>query len=537
MLDLALIRAEPARVKAALARRGVAPEAVDTILDLDSRAAARTEARESLRQRRRRVSEEVARLRRLGADTSDLEALGRRTGDELAAVEAQAADLQDRRNHALLALPNLPKTDVPDEPPAPDAGPAPPSHAHDADAGESVPAEDAQKARQAASAPAAAGAGYAQASPISPPWLKPFPPLPHWNLLAILGLAAPAEIPGLGRGFGVWRDRGARLLRALVNFMLDVHTREFGCEEVRVPSLTTRGALTWSAHLPTLEGKMYALAPDDAAGAAAPPLPGHDAAAGEAMPGGNAPQAGRPTDSTSAGRDRPRRPPATDLLLAPRAEPNLAALYAGQTLSAASLPIRLVAAATAFRREAGSAGAESRGLIRLHEFDTVELYTLCRPDQDEEELQRAVRAAETILERLQVPHRRRLRAAPLLSHAAAKTVDLEVWAPGLPGGPDAPAPSPRPDKGGRAASATEGGAAAGRGRWLPVAAISTFTDYQARRTATRFRDAAGHARLVHTVGGAAVALPHLVAAILENGQDSGGTVRFPEALAPYIGEA
>jgi seryl-tRNA synthetase len=192
----------------------------------------------------------------------------------------------------------------------------------------------------------------------------------------------------------------------------------------------------------------------------------------------------------------------SEFFLAPRAEPHLANLYAGEILDAARLPIRLACAGSAFRREAGG----GRGLLRLHQFDTVELYVFASADQEEEELARAVRAAETILERLGVPHRRNLRPAPRLSHAAAKTIDLEVWAPGMK-------------------------------EWLAVAALSTFTDYQARRTDTRYRDAGGRARLVHTLGGAAVALPHLVAALLENGQEADGSVRLAPVLAPYFGAA
>jgi len=162
-----------------------------------------------------------------------------------------------------------------------------------------------------------------------------------------------------------------------------------------------------------------------------------------------------------------------------------------------------VAAGSAFRRTVGSHGGGKGGLLRLHEFPTVEVYSVCRPDRSDEELAHAVESAETILARLELPYRRVLRPAPRLSHAAARTVDLEVGAPGT-------------------------------GRWLEVAAISNFTDYQARRTGTRYRDGHGRPRFVHTVGGAAVAVPRLVAALLENGQQADGTIRVPEALVPYV---
>jgi seryl-tRNA synthetase len=420
MLDVALIRAEPARVRAALARRGVPPEAVDAVVELDAQAAGRIEVREALRIRRRRISEEIAKGKGSAPFSApardDLMELGREVAAELAAVEADLADLEARRLQAIYALPNLPATDTPEA------------------------CTEVNNTR-----------GLTPAARITT-----VSSLHHADLIELLGLAVAAEAPGPGRGFLIWRGQGARLVRALTAFMLDIHTREFGCEEIRAPAITTRAALTNSAHLPLLEGKMYAVATD------------------------------------------------AELFLAPRAEPALANLYADKTLDAARLPIRLVSAGPAFRREASAGGAAGRGLIRLHEFDTVELYAFARPDQDDEELARAVRAAETILTRLEVPFRRRLRAARDLSHAAAKTIDFEVWAPGC-------------------------------NLWLPVAAISSFTDYQSRRTATRYRDVAGRTRFVYTLGGAAVALPHLVAALLENGQEADGSVRLAPALAPYFG--
>ncbi|MBM4019889.1 MAG: serine--tRNA ligase [Planctomycetes bacterium] len=450
MLDLALIRSEPERVTRALARRGVAADAVEAVLDLDERWTERQEVREALRLRRRRAAEEVARARTEGRTSEPFEAAGRQVAEELAQVERQAAALEAARAQALLALPNLPATDAP--PDAPE--------------------------------PAAEAAGHHQA-PTPPPWPKPFPPLHHADLVATLGLAATAG--SAGHGFIVWRGRGARLIRALTDFMLDVHTREFGFEEVRAPAPATREALFGSAHLPLLAGKIYRV---DAA-----PLAG-DAAKPEEQRGAGAP-----------------------LFLAPRAEPHLAGLYAGQVLDASRLPVRLVAAGPAFRREAGGGGAAARGLVRLHQFDTVELYIFAAPEQGEEELARAADAAEAIPARLGLPHRRRPRAARALSHAAAKTIDIDVWSPGM-----------------RAEQRADGTRASSEGTWLPVAAISAFTDYQARRTNTRYRSASGRARLVHTLGGAAVALPHLVAALLESGQEADGSVRLPPALAGYVGQ-
>jgi len=527
MLDLALVRAEPARVKAALARRGVPPERVDAAVDLDRRWSARQEVREALRTRRRQISSEVARRKTAqdaggggGPETlsvSDLIRAGRQVARDLQAVDHSMGDLAARREAALLALPNLPASDVPDSPPDLD--------------------------------------------PTGPPWPKPFPPLPHWDLMEMLGLAGSAGASA-GSGFLLWRGQGARLVRGLVRFMLDVHVGE-GREEVLAPPVATRWALTGSAHLPTLEEKLYRVVEPGRAGEHAErrggsPHPPRDA-----------------QDERGRSGDRPRNTAArradacdADLYLAPRAEPHLAALHAGEVLEAGSLPHRLVAAATALRRESHGGGAAGRGLLRLHAFPTVEVYTLCRPAESEAELASAVDAAETILERLGVAHRRRVRAATELSHAAARTVSLDVWCPGLPAEEYGGVPgddtekrggSPHPPRDGQGARGPYGSrnrgdcgapglasrpghttqptAAGPRGRWVEVSALSSFTDYQARRADTRFRAPDGRARLVHTVGGAAVAAPRLIAALLETGQEADGSVRLPAALEPYVGTA
>ncbi len=431
MLDLAVLRAEPARVKAALARRGAWAEAVDAAVDLDRRWCARQDVREALRTRRRRISDEVARRKTegtpegdAGAEAPDLVRAGREVARDLKAVDRAMRDLAARREAALLALPNLPGTDVPDAPP--------------------------------------------DLAPSGPVWPHGFPPLPHWDLAEMLRLTEPAA--GAGSGFLLWRGAGASLVRGLVRFMLDVHAGEGKREEVLAPPVATREALTASAHLPTLGAMLYEI----------------DATGGE-----------------------------NDLFLAPRAEPHLATLYAGEVPEAGRLPVRLVAAATALRRTPHGGGAEGRGLLRLAAFPTVEVYTLCPPEASDDELERALAGAETILERLGVTHRRRVRAATELSHAAARTVSLDAWCPGLPA-------EEEKDE---------------RGRWVEVAALSSFTDYQARRGGIEYQGEDRRTRLVHTVGGAAVAVPRLVAALLETGQQADGSVRLPAALETYVGTA
>jgi len=485
MLDLALVRSEPARVQAALGRRGVPPDAVETVVDLDRRWSARHEMRETLRTRRRQISREVDR-RRAGADAvarpadagPDLVRVGRDVARDLKAVDHAMADLASRRQAALLALPNLPATDVPLAPPAVEAA--------------------------------------------GPPWRRPFPPLAHWDLLEMLHMAEPAGASA-GRGFLLWRGEGARLVRGLIAFLLDAHTADHGRDEVRAPPLATRGALTGSAHLPTLEGMLVEVVD-----------PSRDRSLTLA--------AGAGAEEKRGGSPHPPRE--ADLYLSPRAEPHLAALYANTVVAEPDLPVRLVAAGTAFRRDSRGGGAAGRGLLRLRAFPTVEVYTLCRPAESDAELDAAVADAEGLLGRLGLACRRRVRAATNLSHAAARTVSLDVWCPGLPergaeppfepgaaGGLPASAPrhsasfeAPQPERSGDPS-----------GQWVEVAALSSFTDYQARRVGARYRDAAGRVRHVHTVGGASVALPRLIAALIETGQEADGSVRLPPALAGHVG--
>ena len=478
MLDSRLIRAEPARVRAGLARRGAPADALDRTLELDTQWAARDLVAETLRLRRRRISEEIARAKTAGEPTDDLERLGLQIAEELRRARRDLARLDAERRLALLDLPNLPAPEVPEET----------TVLH-----ETPPRARCGLVRRSPKGEAGSGG------------------MTHWDLIRMLDLAQTAAGHGsprrareasAGRGFLIWRGQGARLLRALAAFMLDVHARDFGYEEVRCPSVATREALEGSAHLPGLEEKMYALSEP---GAEAPGQP--QSAVARATAGEHRRPLPRSAHSEPRAEARGETGSAvaraSALFLAPRAEPHLANLFRGQVLDAGALPARFVASGPAFRREADHGGAAGRGLLRLHEFPTVEVYAFCRPQESEAELARAVEAATKILALLEVPHRRLLRGARSLSHAAAKTIDLEVWA-------------------------------AGAEQWLGVAALSSFTDYQARRTETRYRGADGKPRLVHTVGGAAVAIPHLVAALVENGQEADGSVRLPAALRPYM---
>ena len=280
---------------------------------------------------------------------------------------------------------------------------------------------------------------------------------PHWEIgeaLGILDLARGAKVAG--SGFIVFRGLGARLQRALMNFMLDLHTREFGYEEVWVPLLVNRAAMVGTGQLPKFEDDMYALR-DDA------------------------------------------------LFAIPTAEVPLTNLLAGEILDAGTLPRAFTAFSACFRREAGAAGKDTRGLLRVHEFDKVEIVRFCAPEHSPAEHELLTRHAETVLQRLELPYRVVLLATGDTGFASAKTYDLEVFAPGV-------------------------------GQWLEVSSCSNFGDFQARRAGIRYRPAPGEKpRFVHTLNASGLAFPRVVAALLEHGQLADGGVRVPDALRGYLG--
>jgi len=280
---------------------------------------------------------------------------------------------------------------------------------------------------------------------------------PHWELAAALGildLERGAKISG--SGFVVLRGNGARLTRALMNWFIETHTREHGYEEVWVPVVVNRASMVGTGQLPKFEEDMYAL------------------------------------------RDE-------ELYLVPTAEVPVTNLYRDEILEADGLPKGFVAYTPCFRREAGAAGKDTRGLLRLHEFDKVELVRYTTPEQSPAEHERLTRHAETLLEGLGLPYRRVLLAAGDTGGASAKTWDLEAWAPGV-------------------------------GKWLEVSSCSTFTEYQARRANIRYRPATGEKpRFVHTLNGSGLAFPRIIACLLEHYQQPDGSVTVPEVLRPWLG--
>jgi seryl-tRNA synthetase len=280
---------------------------------------------------------------------------------------------------------------------------------------------------------------------------------PHWEIaekLGILDLARGAKISG--SGFVVYRGAGARLVRSLMNLFLDVHTREHGYEEVWVPVVVNRATMTGTAQLPKFEDDMYGL------------------------------------------RDE-------DMFLIPTAEVPVTNLYRDEMLDGTQLPRSFCAYSPCFRREAGSAGKDTRGILRVHEFDKVELVRYSAPEQSASEHELMTTHATTLLERLGLPYRVKLLAAGDTGFASAKTYDLETYAAGV-------------------------------GAWLEVSSSSTFTDFQARRANIRYRPAPGEKpRFIHTLNASGLAFPRVIAALLEHYQQPDGSVALPEPLHAYFG--
>lgn len=279
--------------------------------------------------------------------------------------------------------------------------------------------------------------------------------VPHWEIgeaLQILDMERGARLAG--SMFPLYRGPGARLLRALTAFAIDRHSPEY--EEIRPPTVVLTDTMTSTGHLPKFEDDAYHVERDD-------------------------------------------------LWLIPTAEVPLTSMHRGEILEESQLPIRFTASTACYRREAGSAGRDTRGLLRVHEFDKVELFAYATPDGALDAQADILRRAESMLQELELPYRVLDLCTGDLGGSSARTFDLEVYSPGVD-------------------------------RWLEVSSVSWFRDYQARRANVRFRPVGGgQPQLVHTVNGSALAWPRIWAALVENGRQEDGTVMLPEALAPYLG--
>ena len=418
MLDIRSLRAEPDRVRRALGRRGAPelPTAVDRILELDAEWRVAVGEANELKAARNDVSRRIGELKRAGDDADDLIEEMKGVGTRIAELDDIARDREQSIDEILLSLPNLPLDGVPEG------------------------GEDRNEVLHV----------WGDAPTFD------FAPLPHWELGEALGLLdLPRGAKVSGSGFPVLRGAGARLQRGLIDFFLDVHTREHGYEELRVPYLVTTETMTGTGQLPKFAEESYQTERDE-------------------------------------------------LWLIPTAEVPVTNLHRDELLSGDDLPVRYTAYTPCFRREAGAAGKDTRGLLRVHQFDKVELVRYERPERGLEALEELTREAEGLLEALGLHYRRLLLATGDLGFSGAKTYDLEVWAPGVE-------------------------------QWLEVSSCTTFGDFQARRANLRFRPAPGQKpEFVHTLNGSALALPRVMATLLETYQRSDGTVRLPDVLEPYV---
>lgn len=419
MHDLRALRENADAIRGGLERRGkleTLGPLVDRALALDVERRTFIQAVEERKAARNAASQEVARRKKARESADDLIEQTRTLGAEIARLEAELAETEGRLEHILFELPNTPLADVPE-------------------GGE----DDGRVLRT-------------WGAPRDEQGLKT-----HWDIGSALGLLDfPRGAKIAGSGFIVFRGTGARLTRALISLMIDVHVRDHGYEEVWVPFLVNRATATTTGQLPKFEDDMYVLREDD-------------------------------------------------LYLVPTAEVPVTSLHREEMLDVSELPRAYVCYTPCFRREAGAAGKDTRGLLRVHQFDKVELVRLTTPEDAAAQHELLTAHAEKILQLLGLPYRVKILAAGDTGFSSAKTYDLEVWAPGV-----------------RA--------------WLEVSSCSTFTDFQARRGSIRFRSARGEKpRLVHTLNGSGLALPRTIAALIEHHQRADGTVIVPEALRPYLG--
>jgi seryl-tRNA synthetase len=417
MLDIRLIRDQPDLVKARLATRGPGIEdAVDAVLTADSKRRAVETRLQGLQAERNRLSKEIRALRSKGRDTTLIEAGVKAHSAEMQALSQQGTLLEQEQRDLLLNLPNLPQESVPTGNDS-SHNPVVRTWGERPDSGR---AED------------------------------------HVSIAGRLDLVDFERAAKMsGSGFACFKGKGARLERALINFLLDLHTKDHGYREVSPPFLIRPEALVGTSQLPKFEEQSYRIERDS-------------------------------------------------LYLAPTAEVPLTNLHREEVLPFLTLPLKYAAYTPCFRREAGAAGVGTRGLIRMHQFDKVELVKICAPENSDDELETLTRDAERTLQILGLHYRVIELCTGDLGFGAAKTYDIEVWS-------------------------------SGQNAFLEVSSCSNFEDFQARRMNLRYKGEDGKNRFCHTLNGSGTALARLYVALLETGLQDDGTVRLPEPLHAYFG--
>ncbi len=417
MLDIRLIRERPDFVRERLATRSGQDDArIDDVLRVDIERRKAETALQQCNADRKRLSKEIGGKKSRHEPTDELEQRVREIGEQITELNAQATAADEKQNDLLLRIANLPH--------------------------ESVPiGKDAAANR------------VVRTWGEKPQLSKPADHVTLGANLKLLDIERAAKLSG--SGFICFTGPGARLERALINFMIDLHAREHGYAEISPPFLVRRDCMIGTSQLPKFEADMYGLEENQ-------------------------------------------------LFLAPTAEVPLTNLHRDEILSAADLPMKFVAYTPCFRREAGAAGRETRGILRVHQFDKVELVKVTAPEKSYDELESLTSDAERVLQLLGLHYRIVELCTGDLGFAAAKSYDIEVWSPG-------------------------------QDAYLEVSSCSNCEDFQARRMQLRFKDRDGKNRFCHTLNGSGVALPRLFAALIESYQQPDGSVVIPEKLQPYFG--
>jgi seryl-tRNA synthetase len=421
MLDIREIRDNAEEVKARLATRGGdAQNLINEVLACDERRRAVETEKQQLQSERKSSSKEIGALMGQGKheEAEAAKEAVKVIGEKIKVLDAEADTVTDRQNHLLMSIPNLPHADCP------------------------------------------VGSDEADNPEIRVWGEKPeiAEPLDHVALAEKHGLIdfdAAAKISG--SGFAVYRGSGAKLERALINFLLDLQTEEHGYTEVNVPHIIRRYCMEGTGQLPKFEDDMYGL--EDGA-----------------------------------------------MFLAPTAEVPVTNLVRETLLQESELPIKMTTHTPCFRREAGSAGRDNRGIIRMHQFDKVELVQAVHPDKSFEVLEELTGHAEAVLQKLGLHYRTIELCTGDIGFSSTKTYDIEVWSPG-------------------------------QDKFLEVSSCSNFGDYQARRLRLRYKDADGKNQFCHTLNGSGTALPRLYVALIEQNQNADGSITIPPALVPYFGKS
>jgi seryl-tRNA synthetase len=420
MLDPAYLRDNLEAVQQALPHRGAdLKKELEELATLEARRRRLLPEIEGLKREQNTAGDEVARAKRQGLPTTKIQEESKQRAQQIKQLGIELESIEQRRNRGLLVIPNIPHGSVP-------VGKS---------AGDNAEVRTHGTPRDFA-----------------------FTPQAHWDLgpaLGVIDFERGTKIAGAR--FTVLVGAGARLARALINFMLDLHTKEHGYTEVEPPFMVNSASLTGTGNLPKFEADLFKIAGD------------------------------------------------WDLYMVPTAEVPLTNMYRGEILDGRALPIRYTAYTPCFRSEAGSYGADVRGLIRQHQFDKVELMTFTTPDASYDELERLTSNAEEVLKRLELPYRTMLLCTGDMGFASAKTYDIEVWLPS-------------------------------QNTYREISSCSNTEGFQARRANIKFRpQGTGKPEFAHTLNGSGLAVGRTLIAILENYQQEDGSVTIPEALRPYMG--